>query len=253
MPPPSTQPTSTCARRCSRASTARADFTAALFDLVTDEAYYQRPISPAQPDCVLRRPHLGLRSQRAAEDRAGPAGIDDELERLFARGIDPEDETALGGRAAAWPSRDRVRAFVAEADRRLRHALQHDDLVRPGHRLLDRAEAVYTAIEHEELHQETLHYIWHRLPASAQACAGRLAAAGRRRRSRPRRGIAVDAGRATLGVARDAVALRLGQRDAAAAGGCARRSSSTSTTSPTPSTCEFVERRRVRARSALDA
>ena len=181
-------------------------FTAALFDLVTDEAYYQRPIALRNP-IVFYEGHISAFAVNALLKTAlGQHGIDDELERLFARGIDPEDEAAMGGGGAAWPSRDRVRAFVAEADRRLRHVLQHDDLVRPGHRLLDRAEAVYTAIEHEELHQETLHYIWHRLPASAKRVpvGWQLPADGV---VPPRRGMAVDAGKATLGVARDAVAF----------------------------------------------
>jgi gamma-glutamyl hercynylcysteine S-oxide synthase len=34
----------------------------------------------------------------------------------------------------------------------------------PGHPLLDRAQAVYTILEHEAMHQETLLYMWHQLP-----------------------------------------------------------------------------------------
>lgn len=178
-------------------------WTAALFDLVVDEAYYERPISLRNP-IVFYEGHISAFAVNALLKNAlGQPGIDAELERLFARGIDPEDASAVHG-PGAWPSRDVVRAFVTEADRRLRHALQHDDLVRPGHRLLDRGEAVYTAIEHEELHQETLHYIWHRLPLSAKRVpAGWQPPADGA--VPPRRGIAVDAGHATLGVARDAV------------------------------------------------
>ena len=204
MPPPSTSADLDLrASLLDRFDRARR-FTATLFDLVTDEAYYQRPIALRNP-IVFYEGHISAFAVNALLKAAlGQHGIDDELERLFARGIDPEDETALGGGAAAWPSRDRVRRFVAEADRRLRHALQHDDLVRPGHRLLDRAEAVYTALEHEELHQETLHYIWHRLPASAKRVpAGWQPPADGP--VPPRRRMAVDAGRATLGVVRDAV------------------------------------------------
>ena len=36
--------------------------------------------------------------------------------------------------------------------------------MRPGHPLLDRADAVFTILEHEAMHQETLLYMWHRLP-----------------------------------------------------------------------------------------
>jgi len=184
-----------CARR----------LTATLFDLVTDEAYYLRPISLRNP-VVFYEGHISAFAVNALIKTAlGQPGIDASLERLFARGIDPEDASTVDG-PSAWPSRDVVRAFVAEADRRLRHVIQHEDLIRPGHRLLDRAEAAYTAIEHEELHQETLHYIWHRLPLSHkrvpagwQAPADGVVPA--------RRGIAVDAGIATLGASRDGIAF----------------------------------------------
>ena len=55
-------------------------------------------------------------------------------------------------------------AFAAEADRRVLDALCRADLERPGHPLLDRAEAVFTILEHEAMHHETLLYMWHRLP-----------------------------------------------------------------------------------------
>ena len=42
------------------------------------------------------------------------------------------------------------------------------DLDRPGDPLLDHAEAVFTILEHEAMHQETLLYIWHRLPFNAK-------------------------------------------------------------------------------------
>lgn len=178
-------------------------WTASLFALITDEAYYQRPISLRNP-IVFYEGHISAFAVNALLKNAlGQPGIDADLERLFARGIDPEDLSAVHG-PAAWPSRDIVRAFVAEADRRLHDALEREDFIRPGHRLLDRGEAAFTAIEHEELHQETLHYIWHRLPASAKrAPAGWQAPA-----DGPvplRRGIPVDSGLATLGVARDEV------------------------------------------------
>jgi ergothioneine biosynthesis protein EgtB len=130
----------------------------------------------------------------------GQPGIDEELERLFARGIDPEDEAAIGAEAA-WPSRAHVRAYVEEADRRLRDVLAREELDRPGHPLLDRAEAVYAVLEHEEMHQETLHYIWHRLPFSQKRLPAsvQVLAEGR---VPGRRDVAIEAGRATLGVNR---------------------------------------------------
>jgi formylglycine-generating enzyme required for sulfatase activity len=83
---------------------------------------------------------------------------------LFARGIDPSEDNAARSNGHGWPERREVQQFAAEADRRVRHALQSADLDRPGDPLLDRAEAVFTILEHEAMHQETLLYMWHRLP-----------------------------------------------------------------------------------------
>src|SRR5690606_16448654 len=100
----------------------------------------------------------------------GGPGIDERLEHLFARGIDPHETTgdhaARGNEADHWPTRDEVRAFAAEADARVRDAILNAEIDVPGHPLLDRGEAVYTIIEHEATHLETLLYMWHRLPYS---------------------------------------------------------------------------------------
>src|SRR5262249_8892962 len=92
--------------------------------------------------------------------------IDPRLETLFARGIDPDESATSNRRPAAhlWPSRRDVQQFADEADRRVLDALRHADLERPGDPLLDQAEAVFTILEHEAMHQETLLYMWHRLP-----------------------------------------------------------------------------------------
>lgn len=138
--------------------------TQALFDLVADEAYYRRPIDLRHP-IVFYEGHLPAFSFNTLVTRAlGGHSIDPALEALFARGIDPsEDDAGRTGRHH-WPSRETVRQFAAEADRRVRAALDRGDLDRPGDPLLHRAEAVFAILEHEAMHQETLLYMWHRLP-----------------------------------------------------------------------------------------
>ena len=44
------------------------------------------------------------------------------------------------------------------------HALLHDEVDRPGVPVLERAEGVFTLLEHEAMHQETLLYMWHQVP-----------------------------------------------------------------------------------------
>jgi gamma-glutamyl hercynylcysteine S-oxide synthase len=135
-----------------------------LFDLITSDAYYSRPIALRNP-VVFYEGHLAAFSVNTLIKKAlGEPGIDPDLEVLFARGIDPEHDLPEAALRAQWPARERVLAYGAEADRRLEEALATAVLERPGHPLLDRAEAVFTVIEHEEMHQETLQYIWHRLP-----------------------------------------------------------------------------------------
>lgn len=139
--------------------------TQGLFDLVADEAYYSRPIDLRHP-IVFYEGHLPAFSFNTLVRRArGGESIDPELETLFARGIDPDESNGRRtGEAHRWPSRATVQQFAAEADRRVREALARGDLERRGHPLLDRAEAVFAILEHEAMHQETLLYMWHRLP-----------------------------------------------------------------------------------------
>ena len=97
----------------------------------------------------------------------GRPGVDDHLETIFARGIDPESEAMSIARGnPAWPSRAEVRQYVEAADRLIEQAIERADLERPGDPLLDHGRALWTILEHEEMHQETLGYIWHQLPYS---------------------------------------------------------------------------------------
>src|SRR5262245_33910712 len=137
----------------------------ALFDLLTEDTYYSKPIALRHP-IVFYEGHLPAFSFNTLVKRAlGRPSIDEPLERLFARGIDPSDaEAAAGAARLAWPTRDEVQAFADEADAQVLAALTSDNLDRPGDPLLDRAEAAYAILEHEAMHQETLLYMWHRLP-----------------------------------------------------------------------------------------
>lgn len=136
-----------------------------LFDLLSEEAYYAQPIGLRHP-IVFYDGHLpGFSFITVVKRALGGSAIDERLEQLFARGIDPESEqNASASAVSAWPSRRDVRAFADEADRRVIHAIEHADIDQPGHPLLDRAEAVMAILEHEAMHQETLLYMWHRLP-----------------------------------------------------------------------------------------
>jgi len=84
-----------------------------LFELVKPEARYSRPIALRNP-IVFYEGHLPAFSLNTLAKKAlGHPGVDDRLERLFARGIDPDREaSADGSQPAEWPSRDDVQRFA---------------------------------------------------------------------------------------------------------------------------------------------
>ena len=176
----------------------------AIFDVIDPSAYYSRPIALRNP-IVFYEGHLPAFSVIAFLRRGlNRPAVDARLEQLFARGIDPETEVSAvprSGASTVWPSRREVQAFGRACDEAILDALAHEALP---------AEGLYTALEHEAMHQETLLYMWHRLPYE--------------QKRRPRDGewrhlhsgppaespaaaqrIHIPAGRATLGASRSAV------------------------------------------------
>jgi iron(II)-dependent oxidoreductase len=138
-----------------------------LFDVLAEDAYYSKPIELRHP-IVFYEGHLPAFSFNTLVKKAlARPSIDPQLETLFARGIDPDASPAEASSSGSpWPDREVVRQFAAEADRRVLDALETGEIDRPGHALLDHAEAVFSILEHEAMHQETLLYMWHRLPVT---------------------------------------------------------------------------------------
>lgn len=179
-----------------------------LFALVADEAYYSRPIALRHP-IVFYEGHLPAFSFNTLVKKGlGRPSIDLALETLFARGIDPDETLDLRAQQASdrarWPSRDIVAQFAAEADAQVAEAIARGDVEQPGHPLLDRAEAVFTILEHEAMHQETLLYMWHRLPFEQKRRPPHYVPRAEGRVP-PHEWIDVPAGRATLGVDRESI------------------------------------------------
>src|SRR6476661_4495703 len=90
-----------------------------LFGLLDDEAYYSQPIDLRHP-IVFYEGHLPAFSFNTLVKRAlHRHGIDERLEQLFARGIDPSDaQRSTGDARQQWPARSEVQAFAREADAR---------------------------------------------------------------------------------------------------------------------------------------
>ena len=219
-----------------------------------------QPADRAAPsDRVLRRPPARLQLQHARQEGARPA----EHRRAARNAVRARHRSARDRQAAAGAARcdDAAAAgrratsftqFAAEADRQVLDALAHGDLERPGHPLLDRAEAVFTILEHEAMHQETLLYMWHRLPfeQKRRPPATHRASTARRRRAgvdRDSRGLR-DARRRS----RDRSPFGMGQRVSGAAASRSPRSRSSATTSPTRDSSSSSSRRLPR-RALVDA
>jgi gamma-glutamyl hercynylcysteine S-oxide synthase len=175
---------------------------AALFETIDPAAYYSRPISLRNP-IVFYEGHLPAFSVLAFLRRGlGRPSVDARLEKLFERGIDPDTEAAAvprSGASTVWPSRHEVLAFADACDAALLDAIA--DFVPTA----DAIEGLYTALEHEAMHQETLLYMFHRLPYEMKRGSPGAGREVRGARRELQRAVRVPAGRAMLGADRDHV------------------------------------------------
>ena len=163
----------------------------ALFDLIDPGRVLHAADRAAQSHRVLRRTPAGLQRHLVPEARARAAPVStNALETLFARGIDPDSEQEAvprSGAATRWPSRDEVLDVRAGCRRRDRggDGARRFDLAGREHAAMADGEAIFTALEHEAMHQETLLYMWRRLPyAHKQQAARPLATSSAPRRRR---------------------------------------------------------------------
>lgn len=178
---------------------------ARIFALIAPEAYYERPI-PLRHPFAFYDGHLPAFSFLTLNERAlGEQPVDARLEKLFQRGIDPATAADAGKHARSdWPSKTQIQDFGAECDGRVLAAIARAQLVNPDVPQLVRGQAVYTILEHEPMHHETLMYIIHQLDASEK----RPIAQTHRDATPPQNDfVAVGAGGATLGADRDTIAF----------------------------------------------
>ena len=139
-----------------------------LFALIPDSSYVDRPIALRNPICFYDG-HLPAFSINTLWKRAlGEPGIDGRFEKLFERGIDPEEEAeaAAAGAPSAWPSRASIVEYGRESDARVEEAILSRTLEAPAEKnpMLAGGQALFTILEHEVMHQETLMYMWRRIP-----------------------------------------------------------------------------------------
>src|SRR5829696_2927239 len=175
----------------------------AIFDLIDPAAYYSRPIALRNP-IVFYEGHLPAFSVIAFLRRGlGLPAVDAPLEKLFERGIDPDSAGAAiprSGASTVWPSRDEVRAFARACDEAVLAGMAGMSATPEA------IQGLYTALEHEAMHQETLLYMWHRLgyelkhpPSQRPLASAPATLRPESARPLPRGAASVGAGLAVLG------------------------------------------------------
>jgi formylglycine-generating enzyme required for sulfatase activity len=166
-----------------------------IFDIITPDAYYDRPIALRNP-IVFYEGHLPVFSVNTlVKMTLGRDGLHPYFEQIFERGIDPDSESSVKSPTDVWPTRAEVQAYGIEADALIERTFANDNID------IDQGEAVYTIFEHELMHQETLLYMFHQLPRSKRAASSgqRTAVVPARRPPPAARFVRIPAGRATLG------------------------------------------------------
>ncbi|MHB8357043.1 MAG: SUMF1/EgtB/PvdO family nonheme iron enzyme [Vulcanimicrobiaceae bacterium] len=177
--------------------------TAGILALVAADAYYEKPIPLRHPFAFYdgHMPAFSLLTLNRRALREGP--VDERLERLFERGIDPGSlDDAARHERRDWPTAAQTAAFGRACDARVLAALASariDDASVPR---LAGAQAVYTLLEHEQMHHETLLYIVHQLAYDRKRF---VATQARETQRPPLEYVAVAAGIATIGADRAAV------------------------------------------------
>jgi iron(II)-dependent oxidoreductase len=162
-----------------------------LFGILKPEALYERPIAERHR-VIFYIGHLdGFDSIRICREALGLKPADPELDALFQAGIDPDSAHLPTDTPADWPSLEQVKAYVRRCRRRVDDHLENAP-----------EEAASMAVEHRQMHLETLAYMFHNFPyelkergASGEARPAAAAPGGEWRD--------IPAGEALLGKERD--------------------------------------------------
>jgi len=123
-----------------------------LFSILKREAVYERPI-PERHRVIFYIGHLdGFDSIQICREALGMRSPEPELDALFQAGIDPDSAHLPADKPSDWPALGRVEAYVdhcrTSVDKNLERAPE---------------DVVCMAVEHRQMHLETLTYMFHNL------------------------------------------------------------------------------------------
>jgi formylglycine-generating enzyme required for sulfatase activity len=178
--------------------------TADIFRILDPSAYYERPIPLRHPLAFYEGHIPAFTHSKLLVEALGTPPADAEYQKFFDRGIDPASvQDAKQHERQAWPERSLVWKFGTSVDIDVLRAIENAALSDAASPLLERGHALWTILEHEEMHHETFLYMLHRLPLERKRAPQRDAHLDREPAIRGR--VQVPAGRATLGVSRDGI------------------------------------------------
>ncbi|MGY6126496.1 SUMF1/EgtB/PvdO family nonheme iron enzyme [Paraburkholderia strydomiana] len=175
--------------------------TDALFSIVKPEFLYERPIRERHR-IVFYIGHLEAFDRNLFDKRLFdlPA-FDEQLDQLFAFGIDPVDGGFPTDQPGDWPSLDTVRQYGLNTRRQIDRELQ---ALTDSARVEASGQLLNVAIEHRLMHAETLAYMLHQLPIEQKVTDLRepvVHGPGRVNSLSPM--VSVPAGPAVIGMPRD--------------------------------------------------
>ena len=177
----------------------------AVFSIPVESAYYDRPIELRNP-IVFYEGHLPAFNVNTLIKLALDGnGINDDYELLFARGIDPDSVDAVRDPTDVWPKRHEVQAYGRTADAMIEDALRYAVIENDAVPQLRGGEAALVILEHEQMHQETLLYMFHNMPYERKVKRAPFAANPWRPpvEREPASPIHIPAGTVTVGADRD--------------------------------------------------
>jgi len=178
----------------SRWRQARAE-TDALFDLVRPQFLFERPISERHR-LAFYIGHLEAFDWNLIGSGLGLASERPDLDRLFAFGIDPIEGNLPQDQPEDWPALAEFFAYRQRVRTRLDEALPEASQDEERDRLLD--HRLHVAIEHRQMHAETLSYLLHQLPFAQKTGSARSELAAPAPASAP--AVDVPAGSTWLGL-----------------------------------------------------
>jgi gamma-glutamyl hercynylcysteine S-oxide synthase len=171
-----------------------------VFQLVRDEAMYDRPIAERHR-VIFYVGHVEAFDWNLLAQRAfGLQSFHPSFDKLFAFGIDPVGGGLPTDKPTDWPAREEIEQYNEKLrdtlDRAIASALAHPS---EGHPLL--IQMLEVAIEHRLMHAETLAYMLHQLPADRKI-APKHQPTWKTPRAKSHL-VDIPAGRATLGLRRE--------------------------------------------------